>query len=119
MITAEFAQEFAEEWIAAWNSHDLERIFSHYTDDFEMSSPYIVLRMGEPSGTLRGKTAIRPYWTAALTWQPPLHFELQHVYAGADSITIAYRRVGGPLAAEVLFFNGDGKAVKGVAHYCK
>jgi ketosteroid isomerase-like protein len=119
MITDQFAQEFADEWIAAWNSHDLERIFSHYTDDFEMSSPYIVERMGEPSGTLRGKAAIRPYWTPALTSQPPLHFELQQVYAGTDSITIAYRRMDGRLAAEVLFFNNEGKAVKGVAHYTK
>jgi ketosteroid isomerase-like protein len=119
MITPEFAQQFAEEWIAAWNSHDLERIFSHYTDDFEMSSPYIRERMGEPSGTLRGKAAIRPYWTAGLSWPPPLHFELQHVYAGADSITITYRRSDGRLGAEVLFINAEGKAVQGAAHYCK
>ncbi|MEO5925339.1 MAG: nuclear transport factor 2 family protein [Bryobacteraceae bacterium] len=119
MITTEFAKYFAEEWIAAWNSHDLERIFSHYTEDFEMSSPYIAERMGEPSGTLKGKAAIRPYWTAGLTWPPPLQFELQQVYTGADSITIVYRRVDGPLVAEVLFFNSEGKAVKGVAHYCK
>jgi ketosteroid isomerase-like protein len=119
MITAEFAQAFAEEWIAAWNSHDLERVLSHYTDDFEMSSPYIVEYMGEPSGTLKGKAAIRPYWGGALQRQPPLRFDLEQVYAGADSITIAYRRMDGRLAAEVLFFNAEGKAVKGVAHYCK
>jgi ketosteroid isomerase-like protein len=39
MMTAEFAAQFAEEWIAAWNSHDLDRILSHYADDFEMASP--------------------------------------------------------------------------------
>ena len=119
MITEQFAKEFAEEWIAAWNSHDLERIFSHYTDDFEMSSPYIVERMSEPSGTLRGKAAIRPYWTAGLTWQPPLRFELERVYVGADSITMVYRRADNSIGAEVLFFNSEGKAVKGVAHYSK
>ena len=119
MITPEFAQAFAEEWIAAWNSHNLEHIFSHYTDDFEMSSPYIRERMFDPSGTLRGKDAIRPYWSAALTRPPHLHFELQSVYTGANSITINYRRTGGPLGVEVLFFNAEGKAVKGVAHYLK
>ena len=41
-LTREFAHQFAEDWIAVWNSHDLEAILSHYTDDFEMSSPLIV-----------------------------------------------------------------------------
>ena len=41
MITREFADHFTRELIDAWNSHTLERILAHYTDDFEMSSPYI------------------------------------------------------------------------------
>jgi len=58
-IDREFALRFAEEWIASWYAHDLGRILSHYTDDFEMSSPLIVQLMDEPSGTLKGKTAVR------------------------------------------------------------
>ena len=49
MITREFADRFAQEWIDAWNSHHLERVLSHYADDFEMSSPYIAQITGEPS----------------------------------------------------------------------
>jgi len=113
-----FAEAFAQEWIAAWNSHDLDRIFSHYTDDFEMCSPFIVERMNEPSGTLRGKPAIRPYWEWGLAADPPLHFELDQVLTGVESITICYRRTGKwSRAAEVLFFNGQGRVVRGVAHY--
>lgn len=113
-----FAEAFAQEWIDAWNSHDLERIFSHYTDDFEMSSPYIVERMNEPSGTLRGKTAIRPYWERGLAAVPPLHFELEQILVGVASITLCYRRTGPQnRAAEVLFFDGQGRVVRGVAHY--
>jgi ketosteroid isomerase-like protein len=113
-----FAEAFAHEWIEAWNSHDLERIFSHYTDDFEMTSPYIVERMNEPSGTLRGKAAIRPYWEKALAMAPPLHFEFEQVLVGVASITILYRRsVTAIRAAEVLFFDGQGRVVRGVAHY--
>src|SRR5262245_12032938 len=76
MIDRDWAERFASEWIDGWNSHDLERIFSHYTDDFEMSSPFIVEMMKVPSGVLRGKVAIRPYWTAALERKPPIKFEL-------------------------------------------
>ena len=77
VITPEFAQRFADEWIAAWNAHDLERILAHYEDDFEMSSPVIVAIGGEPSGRLRGKAAVGAYWSAALKRMPDLHFELR------------------------------------------
>jgi hypothetical protein len=117
MITQAFAQAFAAEWIEAWNSHDLDRIFSHYADDFGMNSPLIVERMGIASGSLEGKLAIRPYWTAGLAAQPPLHFVLENVFIGVDSITIEYHRVGGRHATEVLFFGSDKKAIRGVAHY--
>ena len=53
-----FAERFAKEWIAAWNSHDLERILAHYEDDFEMSSPIITTLIGERSGKFRGKVAV-------------------------------------------------------------
>ena len=54
------ARGFATEWIAAWNSGDLERIFALYADDFEMRSPLIAERGFSPDGSLRGKHAIRP-----------------------------------------------------------
>ena len=119
MITAAWAQEFALEWIAAWNSHDLERILSHYTDDFEMSSPLIVERMGEPSGKLRGKEQIRPYWQKGLAALPPLRFELIDVFAGVDSIVIYYRSINRKMACETLFFNAQREIIRGVAHYGK
>ena len=113
-----FAEQFAAEWIDAWNSHDLDRVLAHYSDDFEMSSPFIVELMGQGSGKLKGKVAIRPYWTKALAAAPPLKFELERVFAGVDSITIAYRRAGtNQQAAEVLFFDHTRKVVRGVAHY--
>lgn len=41
-MNQEFADHFAREWIEAWNAHDLERILSHYTEEFRMSSPRII-----------------------------------------------------------------------------
>jgi ketosteroid isomerase-like protein len=108
---------FAEEWIEAWNSHDLERILSHYTDDFEMSSPFIVQFMNEPSGTLRGKDAVRAYWRTGLARVPSLKFELADVLIGTDSLTIYYTNQAGVRVAEVLLFDGRGAVFKGSAHY--
>lgn len=117
MLTKEFADHFATEWIASWNSHDLNSILSHYTDDFQMSSPRIVTIAGEPSGTLRGKAAIGAYWSKALALIPDLHFELQTTLVGVDSITLYYRGVRGGLAAEVFFFDAEKRVFKACAHY--
>jgi ketosteroid isomerase-like protein len=116
MVTREFAVRFAEEWIAAWNAHDLERILSHYTDDFEMASPVIVEFMGEPSGTIKGKQAVRDYWSRALARIPDLHFELVDVYVGASSAVIHYRGPRGA-SAEAFWFNDEGKVYRAAAHY--
>jgi ketosteroid isomerase-like protein len=119
MIDKEWANEFANEWIESWNARDLERILSHYTDDFEMSSPFIVERMNEPSGTLKGKDKVRAYWKIGLEQTPPLKFELLNVFVGVQSVTLLYKNQKNALVAEVLTFNDKGKAVKGNAHYFK
>ncbi|MEP7353954.1 MAG: nuclear transport factor 2 family protein [Acidobacteriota bacterium] len=114
------AEAFAEEWIAAWNSHDLERVLSHYADEFEMWSPLIASRWNESRGVLRGKDAIRPYWKQGLSSfasNQPLHFTLRGVRIGVQSITIEYRNAAEIDVAEVLFFDGQGQIIRGVAHY--
>jgi hypothetical protein len=116
MITNDFAIRFAEEWIESWNLHDLDRVLAHYTADFEMSSPVIARLMNEPSGTLRGKEAIREYWSKALARYPELHLELVDVFAGAASVTVTYRGHRG-LSAEVFWFAPDGKVYRAAAHY--
>jgi len=116
-MNKEFAEHFAADWIASWNAHDLERILSHYADDFEMSSPVIVQVAGEPSGMLRGKAAVGTYWKKALGLIPDLQFELLSVLAGVNSITLYYKGARGRLAAEVFHFGPDNRVVRAFAHY--
>src|SRR5262245_62424948 len=87
-----FAERFAKEWVAAWKSHDLDRILAHYDDDFEMSSPIITTLVGEPSGKLRGKKAVGAYWAKALQSVPDLRFELLAALAGVNSVTVLLQR---------------------------
>jgi hypothetical protein len=112
-----FVKQFAADWIEAWNSHDLARVLSHYADDFEMSSPFIIQLAGESSGTLRGKAAVGAYWRKALEQFPDLHFELKSVLAGVSSITICYEGAHGRLAAEVLHFDSEQRVTRAFAHY--
>jgi hypothetical protein len=113
-----FAQRFATEWIAAWNSHDLERILAHYEDNFEMSSPIIAALVGEPSGKLRGKAAVGAYWARALQKTPDLRFEFVTALAGVDSVTVYYKGHRG-LSAEVLHFSPAGRVRAAFAHYAE
>lgn len=116
MIEQAFAEVFAADWIDSWNSHDLSRILSHYSEDFEMSSPVIGQVVGELSGTLKGKEAVGAYWTQALQLRPDLHFELISTLKGVNSITLYYRGHRG-LSAECFHFGSDQKVVRAYAHY--
>lgn len=115
-IDPDFARRFAVEWIEAWNAHDLDRILAHYADDFEMASPVIVQVAGEPSGVLRGKANVAAYWKKALALRPDLHFTLERVLVGAQSVAIAYRGHRGA-SVETFWFDADGKVVRAAAHY--
>jgi hypothetical protein len=116
MIDKKFAEHFAQDWIESWNSHDLGRILSHYSDEFEMSSPVIIQVAGEPSGKLKGKDAVGAYWKKALTLLPDLQFELLTTLVGVNSVTLYYRGPRG-LAAEVFHFSPDHKVLSAYAHY--
>jgi len=116
MIDKAFADRFAADWVDAWNSRDLDRVLSHYSDDFEMSSPVIIQVAGEASGTLKGKDAVGAYWAKALQLMPALQFEPVATLLGVNSITLYYKSVRGP-AAEVFHFNREGKVVRAYAHY--
>lgn len=111
MLTKDFTDHFAADWIAAWNAHDLERILAHYAEDFEMASPYIAQLLGEPSGTLKGKAAVGDYWRHGLERTPTLHFELVSTLVGLGSLVLYYMGARG-MAAEVFFFDEAGKLVE-------
>ena len=117
MMQESKAQAFAKEWVDSWNSHDLDRIMSHYADDFQMTSPFIAKLMKEPTGSIRVKDNVRAYWAKALQRLPDLHFELIEVLTSVDSITIYYHAVLGKRGAEVFFFNESGKVSRAIAHY--
>jgi ketosteroid isomerase-like protein len=116
---AAFAAKFADDWVAAWNAKDLDKILSHYSSDIEFTSPFIVLRGIDPNGRVVGKQALTDYWSAALTNNPDLHFELQDVLVAVDSIAILYKtNAGGDrTAVEVFHFNAEAQVNRSYAHY--
>lgn len=102
---------------SAWNSHNLDEILSHYTDDIEITTPMIKMALGSGDGTLKGKEAVGAYWRKALDKIPDLHFELYEVTQGINSIALYYKSVMNKNAIEVMFFSPEGKIQKMYAYY--
>ena len=118
MISPEQADTLAREWVDAFNRHDLQAVMAHYTDDIEFSSPAVIDVTREPTGTLRGKSALESYFGQALDKYPQLGFELLHILTGVDSVTILYRSLHrGSLGAEVMTLNAQGQVNRVVVHY--
>jgi hypothetical protein len=116
MRDSKFYEKFATEWIAAWNSHDIERIMSHYDESLKFSSPKLAAFIPSSGGKLNGREAVRSYWVRALAAQPGLHFELVAVLKGVESVVIHYKGTGGKLCAEFFVFSEDGSVVESHAH---
>lgn len=90
--------ELAAEWKEAWNSHDLDRILSLYSEDVIFKSPRIRTVSGEESGVLRGKPSVRDYLRRIFERRPDLNCTVGYVFAGVDRRLIALSQVRPHLA---------------------
>jgi ketosteroid isomerase-like protein len=107
---------FAAEWERDWNAHDLDALLSHFSDDVVFTSPVAAQLLDGSDGVIRGKEALRAYWSHALGLLPDLRFTVEGVYAGLDSIVINYRNHAGNRVCELLRFDGP-FVVAGTATY--
>jgi len=113
-MTEAEAQAFAGEWVAAWNSHDLDRILSHYATDIVLLTPLAQKLVGD--GRIVGMLALRNYWGLALKSATNLKFELTQVFVGHDSLTVLYRNHREQQATETFEFDGT-KVVRSIVCY--
>ena len=54
-MTRDEIRQLAEDWIAAWNAHDLEAIIRHYDERVELISPVAEQLLGIANGKVSGK----------------------------------------------------------------
>lgn len=97
---------FVDDWATAWNAHDVESLLQHFADAVVFTSPVAAQLIPSSGGVIRGKTALREYWTEGLRRLPDLHFEVLATYVGVDTVVINYRNQRGSLVNEVLVFDG-------------
>ncbi len=117
-MTEDFAKQFAAEWVASWNSHDLDRILEHYSENFTIETPMALKIKPETQGVVVGKTKVREYWEQGLKLIPNLQFEIIDVLTGINGLTIYYRNTAtGRKTVEIMFFNVQQKVEKAFAMY--
>jgi hypothetical protein len=100
------AHGFVEQWVRDWNAHDLDSLLGHYADDVVFTSPVAATLLEQPDGVVRGKAALRAYWSEGLRRIPDLRFEVVATYVGVHTLVINYRNQRGGLVNEVLVFDG-------------
>lgn len=116
-MTREQAWKLAQDWVAAWNAHDLERILSHYEEGVELTSPVATQLFGTPDGKVAGKTNLRAYFQRGLEAYPNLHFQLEDVLWGVSSVVLCYKNQKGTRTAEFMELSAAGKVSRVVANY--
>jgi hypothetical protein len=116
-MTKDEAQDLANHWVAAWNAHDLDAIMSHYGEAIELTSPAAAQLLGTPDGKVSGKQNLRAYFQRGLTAYPELHFHLENVLWGLNSIVLYYTNQKGTRTAEFMELSADGKVNRVVANY--
>lgn len=117
MLGADQARTLADHWVQAWNSHDLDRIMAHYADDVVLISPVAAKILGDPSGRVSGKPAVRAYFQRALGVYPNLRFELLDLMWGLQSVVLYYVNQRGSKTGEYMEIGPGGKVSKVVANY--
>ena len=117
-ITPGFAESFAEEWISSWNSHDINKILSHYSEDFIIESRIAFKLVPGSNGKVVGKKAVKEYWIAGLNQNKNLEFKMLDILIGINGLSIYYLNTAtGLRAVEMMLFNQEGKVQKAFVHH--
>lgn len=116
-MTRDEALNLATHWVEAWNAHDLDLIMTHYDEGIELTSPVAAQLLGNSDGKVKGKESLRAYFQQGLEVYPELHFQLEDVLCGLNSVVIYYKNQKGTRTAEFMEFSATGKIARVVANY--
>jgi hypothetical protein len=116
-MTFEDAEAHAKDWIGAWNSHDLERIMSFYSQDVVFEAETVRARWRKPEGKLVGIAELGKHFALGLELAPQLKFQLEQVFLAPSGYAILYQRENGNHVIDCVTINDAGQAAKVIAYY--
>ena len=100
-MTKDEALNLANDWVTAWNRHDLDLIMTHYDDAIELTSPVAAQLLGISDGKVVGKANLRAYFQRGLEAYPDLHFRLEDVLWGVNSVAALLHKPKGDTHSRV------------------
>ena len=114
MMKREDAVKFANDWAAAWNNRDIERVLAAFSENVTFVSPTALAVIG--TATVRGKAALRAYWNQAMSRIGSLRFTVNRVVWDADARELAIIYLSdtdgrSKSVSENLVFNENGVVV--------
>jgi hypothetical protein len=109
--------EIINDWIDAWNTHDLERIMNHYADEVEFTAQTVVSRWGKADGKLKGKEELRQHFSKGLALAPDIYFTVDEILWAPGGYAVLYHRENGNRVLDAIELNEFGKAIKVTAYY--
>jgi hypothetical protein len=110
-------RRLVENWIEAWNAHDLDRIMAHYAPTVVFEANTVVKRWNRPDGCLHGIDELREHFRRGLSFAPDLHFELEAIFTAPSGYAALYRRENGNRAIDVVELDGELRAAVVRAYY--
>ena len=116
-MTKDEVLKLANDWLAAWNAHDLDQIMTHYEESIELTSPVAAQLLGTADGKVVGKANLRAYFKRGLEAYPELHFQLEDVLWGINSVVLYYTNQKRTRTAEFMELSANGKVARAVANY--
>jgi steroid delta-isomerase-like uncharacterized protein len=107
-------EQIANAWFDAFNQHDIDSLLNLYAEDAAHYSPKLKIRRPETNGLIKGKAALRSWWTDAFNRLPELNYQLIQLISNEEQVFMEYiRRTPGEAdlqVGEVLVIK-DGKIV--------
>ena len=100
-------RRLGEDWVAAWNAHDLAAIMGMYAPDVIFQTPTAISSLGIPDGRIAGAGMLREHFARGLEHIPDLRFDLEQVCVGVRSIAITHRWADGTPVAELHEYDQD------------
>ena len=79
-------------WFEAFNKHDIEMLLDLYHNEAEHYSPKLKIHQPETNGLIKGKNALRNWWTDAFKRLPNLHYEVIKLTSDEEQVFMEYIR---------------------------
>lgn len=85
-------KEIALAWFHAFNTHNIDELLALYSDEAEHYSPKLKVRQPETKGLIKGKAALREWWTDAFERLPELYYHVLKLTADEEQVFMEYIR---------------------------